>query len=156
MKPTITRPRLVRATYWDWGDILHIDEVCFPDDVRVEREDASAWWLAYVGDKAVGHAGVKLYWMPGSRRAFLCRAAVLPEFRGRSIHHDLIKKRLAYAESLQCHFAFTYTVANNHASGNNLCDMGFRMYEPENPWTGVDYTVYWRKWLEEGKRLLAA
>ena len=81
-----------RADEEDWEDILEADAVCLPDDARPALEGA-AWWVAENehGDLA-GYAGAKLCKdSPGC--VYLCRAGVLPAFRGHQLQRRLVRAR---------------------------------------------------------------
>lgn len=92
------------------------------------------------GDLA-GFAGLA----PSSRWAdtgYLCRAAVLPDYRGRGLQKRLIRVRIAKARRLGWRWLVTDT-RQNPASANSLIDCGFRMFEPSEPWSFSD-ACYWR------------
>lgn len=101
------------------------------------------WWVAYSGAQPVAFCG--LY--PSAHdplRGYLCRAGVLPAFRGQGLQRRLIDTRIRKARSLGFTSITTDTVTTNPASNNNLIASGFRMFNPESPWVG-DEACYWRK-----------
>lgn len=104
------------------------------------------WWVAYEGDHPAGFAG--LYESSSDvGTGYLCRAGVLPAFRGRGLQRKLIATRERKAKSLGLTALCTDTIPGNPASSNNLIACGFRMYTPAYDWAGPD-ACYWRKTLK--------
>jgi GNAT superfamily N-acetyltransferase len=100
------------------------------------------WWIAYDCARPVGFAG--LY--PSSRwsdAGYLCRAGVLPEYRGRGLQKRLIRIRERKARELGMTWLISDTY-KNPPSTNSLVACGYRMYEPSEPW-GAEGVLYWRK-----------
>jgi len=119
--------------------IKPLDAICFPADAR-PRVAASQWWIGWVDKEPAAYAGLRL--LPGGL-AFLSRAGVLPPARGKGLQRRLIRVRLAAARRAGLETAFTYTVADNVPSMNNLIAEGFRTYEPEWAWAGRSGVIYW-------------
>ena len=131
-----------RADEEDWEDILEADAVCLPDDARPALEGA-AWWVAENehGDLA-GYAGAKLCKdSPGC--VYLCRAGVLPAFRGHQLQRRLVRARERWARAAGNAYIVTDTY-RNPASANTLIACGFKMYQPAVPWSYPDACYWWR------------
>lgn len=99
------------------------------------------WWIALNGKEPAGYAGM----IPSVRVAnagYLCRAGVLPKFRGHGLQKKLIRLRVAHAKRLGWSVVFSDTI-ENPASGNSLIACGFRLYYPDKPY-GSDGALYWR------------
>lgn len=113
----------------------------FPlDDIADPLE--GFWWVAYEGTVPAAFAG--LYWSQQIGKAgYLCRAGVLPTFRGMGLQSRLLAARTRKAKALGMTSLVTTTFDNPH-SINNLIDSGFRAFEHPNPY-GVEGTCYWRK-----------
>lgn len=120
--------------------ITEAHTVCFPNDERYCPEKGH-WWIAYDGDRLAGFAGIRRSnrW---SDAGYLCRAAVMPEFRGCGLQKRLIRVRIAKARSLGWRYCITDTRLNPK-SANSLISCGFRMYLPRVPWSFRD-ACYWR------------
>ena len=103
--------------------------------------DGAHWWVAYDGDVPVAYAGVKL--LEGNL-AFLCRAGVLPAWRGKGLQAKLIRARVSWVKKQGMTRAVTYTVLENPPSSNNLIKCGFKLYTPQWKWGGSD-ALYWFK-----------
>lgn len=112
-----------------------------PLDIPADTCDGF-WWVAYSGTQPAGFAGM----YPSSQDpqgGYLCRAGVLPPFRGAGLQRKLIAARERKARSLGMRALYTDTYRNPHSS-NNLIERGFRMFDPELQWAGPD-ACYWRK-----------
>lgn len=122
---------------------LHAE--CFgPEDNPYTPPAEGAWWIAYAHGEPAGFAGiVKSH--QRERAGYLCRAGVLPKFRGHGLQQRLIRIRLKYAKAQGWIVVVTDT-NKNPPSSNSLINCGFRLYEPEYPW-GYDTALYWRKQL---------
>ena len=103
------------------------------------------WWVALDGNIPIAYAGVKLL---DDGFAYLCRAGVLPGYRGNNLQTRLIRVRVAWAKKQGATKAITYTVLENPASSNNLIKCGFKLYNPEYTWGGQN-CLYWFRKLEE-------
>ena len=109
--------------------ISKLDKICFPDDYPVDPQAPNTiWWIAWADGEPIAYAGIeqhKTWW-------FLCRVGVAPDWRGKGIQKQLIKKRVEYARSVNDCPLYTHTVVNNAASSNSLISCGFRIFDP--PW----------------------
>jgi GNAT superfamily N-acetyltransferase len=121
-----------------------LDEECFPDEERPFIK-GRAWWLACDDDgHPFGYAALRVF--PADKRtAYLERAGVLPDARGRGTQRKLIRARLREARARGCSVAITYVAADNLASMNNLVSEGFRFYDPEYAWAGSEFLYLARK-----------
>lgn len=117
-----------------------LDKACFPADSTCHKTGAY-WWIAYDSKKSpVGFAGLKIM---DKSTAFLCRAGVLEEARGKNLQVRLIRARERKARKLNIKTIITYTCLNV-PSINNLIKAGYRSYIPQDPWVGTSM-IYWRK-----------
>jgi GNAT superfamily N-acetyltransferase len=100
------------------------------------------WWIAYHSGQPVGFCGLRrsAQWFD---TAYLCRAGVLKQFRGKGLQKRLIRVRERHAKRLKMNWLITDTY-NNPQSANSIISCGFKMFTPSKPW-GADETCYWRK-----------
>lgn len=126
--------------------LIDLQLTCLPGD-EPETAQNGWWWLAVDEDgQAVGFAGMR----PSDRwqrTMYLCRAGVIPGYRGRGIQKRLIRARLAKARALGNTHAITDCTTENPASARSLIAAGFRPYWPQVPW-GLPHSIYWIKKLE--------
>jgi len=122
--------------------LIDLQLLCLPSDDPETPKEESWWWLAIDEDgKAVGFAGMR----PSDRwqqTMYLCRAGVLPEYRGQGIQKRLIRVRLIKARSLGNTHAITDCTTENPASARSLIAAGFRPYWPQIPWA-LPHSIYW-------------
>ena len=124
--------------------VLALDEICFPDDHRINPAD-SLWWIAWHGKQPVAYAGLRLCRDPQNLGlAFLCRVGVIPEHRGRGLQKRLIRVRENAARKLAVTELITYCVPWNYPSINSLISCGYKFYRPGTKWGGTA-SVYLRK-----------
>jgi GNAT superfamily N-acetyltransferase len=124
--------------------VLPLDEVCFPSDHRPTLEN-SLWWVVWRGKEPVGYAGLRpCQWHENKGLAFLSRAGVLAEHRGRGLQKRLIRVREAEAKALGIKEIITYVAHWNCPSLNSLIACGYRFYRPADKWAGSS-SVYLRK-----------
>lgn len=100
------------------------------------------WWVAFEGKTAAAFAGIQQA-ASDPAAGYLCRAGVLPEWRGAGLQKRLIQKRVAFARARGWTEVITDTNLNP-ASANSLIACGFRMYSPSAPWSFAT-ACYWRK-----------
>lgn len=117
----------------DLDEILELDRKCFPHDKAMDGPELhdSLWWLAEVrtedGWEPVGYAGLQP--MAAEGKAFLCRAGVLPEARGKHLQRRLIDVRVRAARRLEgVKRVYTYVAVSNVASARSLVRRGFLPY----------------------------
>lgn len=121
--------------------ITAMDRECFPADAKLVPSDGQ-WWVAFNGKEEAGFAGISLA-VSQYNSGYLCRAGVLPRFRGHGLQARLIRLRLKYAKSQGWSRVITDTHANP-VSSNNLIRCGFRLYTPTYPWSFAN-ALYWTK-----------
>lgn len=121
-------------------DILkRLQRECLPCD-EIYDVSTGYWWIAYMDGTPIGFCGLKqLPQWP--QTGYLCRAGVIPLFRGRGIQKRLIRVRMAYARRIGLENLVSDT-HQNPASANSLIACGFKTYEPMNPWAFED-SIYW-------------
>lgn len=112
-----------------------------PLDVPADTQ-RGFWWVAFEGDRPAAFCG--MYDSEDANSGYLCRAGVLPAFRGRQLQRRMIDARVRKAKSLGYTACHTDTIPGNPASSNNLIACGFRMFNPEDPWVGPN-ACYWIK-----------
>ncbi len=133
--------KLRRADEEDWEDILEADALCLPEDARPKLEGV-AWWLAETEDgDLAGYAGARTTDAPGC--VYLCRAGVLPAFRGHQLQRRLIRAREGWARRAGYVYVVTDTY-HNPASANSLIACSYKMYEPEQPWANPGACYWWK------------
>jgi GNAT superfamily N-acetyltransferase len=135
MKIIRVEPKGAKVALLDFLDLSTL-----PGD-EVYEKAGSIWWIAYDGKTPVAYAGIKRW---GSTMAFLCRAGVLKEYRGRGLHAKLIRVREAWARRAGIKHLITYTAPFNLKSANNLIRAGYGLYKPEEEW-GVEHALYFWK-----------
>ncbi len=101
------------------------------------------WWIVRVDGRLAGYCGLGLY-DEADPYAYLARAGILPEFRGKGIQRRLIKIREDEARKRGYHYIITYTARHNLASANNLIKSGYRLYRPAKCW-GIKLALYFCK-----------
>ena len=132
--------RLLRSTEPHSALLKYLQKKCLPYDTPHDT-DKGWWWIAYDDDKPVGFAGLvrSASW---ADCGYLCRAGVLPNYRGKGIQKRLIDLRIRKARRVGYRWVISDT-RDNHASANSLIARGFRMFSPTKPW-GFSDTLYWR------------
>jgi GNAT superfamily N-acetyltransferase len=118
-----------------------LQKACLPHD-KIYPITKGYWYVAYTQDgEAAGFAGV----VPSSRWSdtmYLCRAGVVRAHRGCGLQKRFIKARVRKAKALGMNWVITDT-NENPASANSLIAIGFKMFEPSQPW-GLKTALYWR------------
>lgn len=125
--------------------LLHLQQRCLPYDEPYDT-DFGWWWVVYDGHIPVGFAGLvrSVSW---SDTGYLCRAGVVPAYRGRGIQNRLIAVRVRKAKALGWNWLISDT-RDNPASSNSLINQGFKLFDPSSPW-GYSDALYWRKRLTD-------
>lgn len=135
--------RIVRADTDDDATaalLKYLQLACLPGDTPTTLD--GHWWIAYDGTRPVAFCGLRGVGDP-VYAGYLCRAGVIPEYRGRGIQKRLIRVRERKAKALGWPEVISDTNLNP-ASANSLIACGFRTYTPEEPW-GFETATYWRK-----------
>lgn len=100
------------------------------------------WWLARSDGKDAGFCAIA----PSKQFrdcAYLSRAGVMPDYRGKGLQQRMIRLRLRWAKSQGYRCVVTDTVPSNLASSNSLISCGFKLYRPSKPWA-ANGALYWR------------
>ena len=118
------------------------DRLCFPHDPACSYLGAAKWWIAKIDGSTAGYIGAVYNMSTG--QVYNCRTGVLPWCRGQGLQKVLTRRVVRWAKSIHASAVVTDTVIENIASNNSLIACGFRMYEPEVPWT-VPGGIYWRR-----------
>lgn len=129
--------------------LMYLQYKCLPYDIPMEI-DRGHWWIACTEDgKPVGFAGLvrSHQWV---NAGYMCRAGVLKSYQGHGLQKRLIQARVRKARSLNWEWLITDTT-DNPASSNSLISMGFKLYQPSNPWANEN-SLYWRLNVFEGKK----
>jgi GNAT superfamily N-acetyltransferase len=131
----------------DLDAVRALDRATFPLDAPVDPQPHDVWWLASIDGDPAGFCGLRVY---TNGFGYLCRAGVLPRFRGRGVQRRMIAVRTAEARRLGLRHLLTDTWLHNSASINSLVACGFRAFHPERPWAMRD-SIYWRRDLGGGQ-----
>lgn len=123
--------------------LREMQKICLPED-RPYFSERSTYWVGFDDQKPVAFciASPSVRW---SDTVYLARSGVLPSHRGQRLQKRMISIRERWARRNGYVWAITDT-AENPASANSLISMGYRMFDPSQPW-GLDYSLYWRKQL---------
>lgn len=121
--------------------LLNLQKICLPND-SIYDTNFGSWWIACQDGCDIGFAGLvrSVRW---SDCGYLCRAGVVPGYRGRGLQKKFIRVRIRQAKTFGWKWLVTDT-RFNPASANNLISCGFKMFDPTDPW-GCKHTLYWRK-----------
>lgn len=117
----------------------------FPLDTFYEHKN-SFYWLAYHKETPVGFAQLTIL---NKEIAYLSRAGLLPEVRGKGLHKRLVKVREIFARKKGIERLITYTLNTNMYSAVTLSKHGYMLYVPENEYAGKTgkETLYFIKYL---------
>lgn len=139
------RIRAVDAADEKYAALLHwLQLEALPGDTPADTRKG-IWWVAFTDGQPAAFCG--LYdSLSVAKAGYLCRAGVLPAFRGMRLQRRLIATRQRKARALGFTSLHTDTIAGNPASINNLIACGFRSFTPAIAWAGGD-ACYWRKTL---------
>mgnify|MGYP003705469055 CR=1 FL=1 len=99
------------------------------------------WWIASYDDLEVGFAGLSMF-QSSKPTGYLCRSAVVEEFRGNGLQRRFIRARERYARKLNLNRIVTDTRGIH--SANNLIQCGYRLYRPKHRWA-FKGSNYWEK-----------
>ncbi len=126
--------------------IARLDLRCFgEDEAEGEPDPASLWWVATVEGRVAGYCGMEVATEEGARYGYLCKAGVLPQFRGKGLQRALIKVRDSEAKRLGLVNTLTYTSRDNLASANNLIRCGYTLYEPHYKFGLKTGLYFWKQ-----------
>lgn len=112
--------------------VLALDKKCFPHDDPPYTE-GRWWWIAWDDEgNPAGYAGITPM---HDKTVYLCRAGVLPKYRGMGLQKKLIKVREAAAIRAGFTHAVTDCSKDNYKSLSNLIKCGYQLYNPEYVWS---------------------
>lgn len=114
---------------------------CLPHDDPADTSTGH-WWVAYENGNPAAFGGLVAS-QRDTHGGYLCRAGVLPQYRGFGLQRKLISVRVRKARSLGMRTLYTDTFCNPQSS-NNLIAAGFRMYDPRIKY-GLPHASYWRR-----------
>lgn len=145
MEPVVVRIRAVDARDIAFADeISAMHRVCFHYDIGPATLDAGFWWIGVDQDgEPACFGGMWPSTSDPENGGYLCRAGVMPIYRGLGLQRRLIRVREIAARRLGWRTMVSDT-CDNAFSANNFIDAGYRMFEPSKPWA-VDGSCYWRK-----------
>ena len=124
-----------------WLEIESLHDLIFWRDAPPIDPEDGHWWIARVGRKAVGFAGlVESSHCPHT--GYLVRVGVLPAHRGNGLQRRFMRALEARAKRN----GWSGIVADTRTalSANNFARAGYHIFEPERRWAFVD-SIYWRK-----------
>lgn len=124
--------------------LQELDKECFPYD-KPCRPEVGYWWVLWDDNKVAGYCGLCDSPKDDGSVAYLCRAGVMPEYRGRRLQRRLIKVRLSYAARLGYQEVVTDTRWDNVESSNSLAACGMKLYRPLYPWSYSNALYWYRK-----------
>lgn len=128
--------------------VTELDKAIFTKSERltVSDIDNGTWWIAWdERGNSVGFAGAKMLDQGSNYKfAYLIRAGISPQARGKGLQRRLISCRVSWGKKMGAKAAITYTLYNNYASSNNLIKSGFHLYTPETEWVGNEVLYWWK------------
>lgn len=134
--------RIRRVTYAARSSELDaLNRECFPSDSKPEWQKYDIWLLLGDDDDPAGFAAGHMHSADEYR---LDRCGITEIYQGRNLQRRLLQVRLRHAARHGATYVTTYTVGTNYPSASNLCDVGFRLYQPERRWAGKRH-LYWRR-----------
>jgi GNAT superfamily N-acetyltransferase len=119
---------------------MHV--ACFPFEYSKGLTDYGFWWIGYDKDEPACFAGL---WKSSNfeQAGYLCRAGVLPAYRGMGLQRRLVRVREKKARALGWRLLVSDT-NDNPPSANNLIGCGYRTFTPPTRWA-MPSAVYWKK-----------
>lgn len=99
-----------------------MDAVCFPEHEPFEFEDTQ-WYLLEYDGRYVGYAGWRNI---NDEVGELCRAGIVPEWRGNGFQRHMIKFRERVMKYSGVLVSICTTYPNNYHSMNNLMACGYQ------------------------------
>lgn len=100
------------------------------------------WWIAYYHQAEAGFIGIKQSILAPNVGYFI-RVGVLHLHRGQGLQRRLMRAMEQKAKKVGWTRIVSDTRKNPH-SANNIIAAGYRMFEPEKPWSFSD-ACYWTK-----------
>lgn len=121
--------------------VKKVEDICFPGDAYYQTQLPVKAWILKDSDVDVGFCYLTIL---DDSTAFLSRAGVVPDFRGKGLQKRLISVRERYARKVGISQLITYTLTSNLASSNNLIRCGYTLYTPSEAYAGTS-SLYWNK-----------
>lgn len=116
----------------------------FPE-LKDKHLNRGFWWFAYDDKhKTIGFAGMVPF-DPFQNIGYLKRAYVAPEYRGNGLQWQFMTVREAKAKEIGWTQLVSECVTSNIHSANNFIKAGFKLCDPEQPWSAN--SLYWTKTL---------
>ena len=122
--------------------IQNLNERIFPGE-PYKRHNYGYYWLVFNNDRPVGFAGMHI--CSNTKEydtVFLSRSGVIKAHRGKGLGNRLLRVRINLCKKLEVKTIITYTI-DNIPSANNLISMGFRIYDPDYRYGGLE-AIHWR------------
>ena len=132
----------IKKIHDDEAELLKdLNAITFDDGSYVPDFDDGIWWIAYYSGRAIGFAGL----LPEtSVSGYLQRVGILKSYRGHRLQRRFIFAREREARRIGLKKLYSDTMKENYASINNLAACGYKMFKPQQPWSGPDQ-LYWKK-----------
>ena len=112
--------------------ILLLNKEIFPcDDLEIDKYTTG--WVIWKDKKPVGFCTMRLL---DHKIAYMDRAGILKEHRGKGLHKKLLRVRESYARRQGYKQMITYTVSDNFDSLFTLVRHGYHKYDPEYAYAG--------------------
>jgi len=102
-----------------------------------EFKENRDWWVIVDSGKIIAYCG-SLY---SEGVCIFVRAWVSLKYRNKGLQSKMIKTRLKAAKQF-CYVAITYTTHTNVHSANNLFKNGFKMYIPQQQYSGKEMIYF--------------
>lgn len=132
---------VVRATESDRAALMAIQKICFcAGEEQIEYEHAS-WWIARQGEDEAGFICLQqsAYW---SDCFYLARVGVVEDHQGHGLMQKLVRAAIGWAKKKGYAYIVTDVLTWNAASANGLINCGFRLFDPEEKWSGSRDVIY--------------
>jgi GNAT superfamily N-acetyltransferase len=131
-----------------WLEIESLHDLIFWRDAPPIDPEHGHWWIAKLGRKAVGFAGlIESSHCPDM--GCLVRVGVLPAHRGNGLQRRFM--RAIEARAKQDGWSGIVADTRDALSANNFARAGYRIFEPERRWAFLD-SIYWRKEFRKRRR----
>jgi GNAT superfamily N-acetyltransferase len=131
-----------------WLEIEALHDLIFWRDAPAIDPEHGHWWIAKLGRKVVGFAGL----VESSHcrdMGYLVRVGVLAAHRGNGLQRRFI--RALEARAKRNGWSGIVADTRDALSANNFARAGYRIFEPERRWAFLD-SIYWRKEFRKRRR----
>jgi GNAT superfamily N-acetyltransferase len=124
-----------------WLEIESLHDLIFWRDAPPIDPEHGHWWIAKVGRKAIGFAGlVESSHCPDM--GYLVRVGVLRAHRGKGLQRRFM--RALEARAKRNGWSGIVADTRDALSANNFARAGYRIFEPARRWAFLD-SIYWHK-----------